>query len=52
MLFFRYDELGFANSSQDIVGTALYLTSRAGAYVNGGLIILDGGSTAITPSTY
>jgi NAD(P)-dependent dehydrogenase (short-subunit alcohol dehydrogenase family) len=28
---------------EDIAGTALYLASRAGAYVNGATITLDGG---------
>jgi NAD(P)-dependent dehydrogenase (short-subunit alcohol dehydrogenase family) len=29
---------------EDVAGTALYLASRAGAYVNGATITLDGGT--------
>lgn len=29
---------------EDVAGTALFLSSRAGAYVNGATITLDGGS--------
>lgn len=29
---------------EDVAGTALFLSSRAGAYVNGATIALDGGS--------
>lgn len=32
-------------SPEDVAGTALYLSSRAGAYVNGATIRLDGGHT-------
>ena len=30
-------------SPEDVAGTALFLSSRAGAYVNGATIALDGG---------
>lgn len=33
---------------EDVAGTALYLSSRAGAYVNGATIALDGGSLVAT----
>lgn len=36
--------LGRIGSPQDIAGTCLFLSSRAGAYVNGATITLDGGS--------
>ncbi len=38
--------LGRFGSGEDIAGTLLWLTSRAGAYVTGAVIPLDGGMTA------
>jgi NAD(P)-dependent dehydrogenase (short-subunit alcohol dehydrogenase family) len=34
-------------SPEDVAGAALYLASRAGAYVNGATIRLDGGRTSV-----
>lgn len=36
--------LGRIGSPQDVAGTCLFLSSRAGAYVNGATITLDGGT--------
>jgi NAD(P)-dependent dehydrogenase (short-subunit alcohol dehydrogenase family) len=36
--------LGRIGTPQDVAGTCLFLSSRAGAYVNGATITLDGGS--------
>jgi NAD(P)-dependent dehydrogenase (short-subunit alcohol dehydrogenase family) len=36
--------LGRIGSPQDVAGAVLYLSSRAGAYVNGATIAVDGGS--------
>ena len=36
--------LGRIGSPRDIAGTCLFLSSRAGAYVNGATITLDGGT--------
>lgn len=36
--------LGRIGSPQDIAGTCIYLSSRAGSYVNGATIALDGGA--------
>jgi len=36
--------LGRIGSPQDVAGACLFLSSRAGAYVNGATIALDGGS--------
>ena len=33
---------------EDVAGTALFLSSRAGSYVNGATITLDGGSVVTT----
>lgn len=37
---------------QDMAGTLLYLASRAGAYVNGNVLVVDGGRLSILPSSY
>jgi NAD(P)-dependent dehydrogenase (short-subunit alcohol dehydrogenase family) len=36
--------LGRIGTPQDVAGTCLFLSGRAGAYVNGATIALDGGS--------
>lgn len=36
--------LGRIGTPEDVAGTCLFLASRAGAYVNGATIALDGGS--------
>lgn len=36
--------LGRIGSPEDVAGACLFLASRAGAYVNGATIALDGGS--------
>ncbi|KAF3012561.1 hypothetical protein E8E14_001281 [Neopestalotiopsis sp. 37M] len=41
-----------AGSEEDMIGTILYLASRAGAYTNGSVCVVDGGMTSIMPSTY
>ena len=39
-------------SEEDMAGTTLYLTSRAGAYCNGSVVISDGGRLSVMPATY
>ncbi|KXJ86534.1 hypothetical protein Micbo1qcDRAFT_190541 [Microdochium bolleyi] len=41
-----------AGDEQDLAGTILFLASRAGAYLNGNVLVSDGGKLAILPSTY
>lgn len=41
--------LGRIGTPQDVAGTCLFLSSRAGAYINGATITVDGGSTVSTP---
>lgn len=36
--------LGRIGTPEDVAGTCLFLSSRAGSYVNGATITLDGGS--------
>jgi NAD(P)-dependent dehydrogenase (short-subunit alcohol dehydrogenase family) len=37
---------------EDITGAVIFLSSRAGAYINGNVLISDGGRLGIVPSTY
>ena len=38
--------LGRIGSAEDMAGAALYLASRAGAYVTGAVLVVDGGSSS------
>lgn len=37
---------------QDMAGVILWLTSRAGAYINGAVVVTDGGRLGVVPSSY
>jgi NAD(P)-dependent dehydrogenase (short-subunit alcohol dehydrogenase family) len=39
-------------SEEDMAGAVLYLTSKAGGYCNGLVIITDGGRLGAVPNTY
>lgn len=41
-----------AGAPEDIAGAILYLASKAGAYVNGSVLLVDGGKIATVPATY
>jgi NAD(P)-dependent dehydrogenase (short-subunit alcohol dehydrogenase family) len=41
-----------AGTVEDMAGTILYMTSRAGAYLNGNVTVTDGGRLSIVQSTY
>lgn len=41
-----------AGTIEDMAGTILYLTSRAGAYLNGNVVVTDGGRLSVVPATY
>ena len=41
-----------SGSAEDMAGAALYLTSRAGAFLNGNVILVDGGTVGNEPSSY
>ncbi|KUL92288.1 hypothetical protein ZTR_02484 [Talaromyces verruculosus] len=43
---------GRAGEDQDIAGMILYLTSKAGAYLNGSVLVCDGGRLGVVPSSY
>ncbi len=44
--------LGRMGTENDIAGQILYLASRAGAYLNGATIVVDGGRLGTFPSSY
>jgi NAD(P)-dependent dehydrogenase (short-subunit alcohol dehydrogenase family) len=37
---------------QDLAGALLFLVSKAGAYINGNVLVTDGGRLGILPATY
>ncbi len=39
-------------TEEDMAGAILFLTSRAGAYVTGNVMIIDGGRLSMVPATY
>jgi len=41
-----------AGTEEDMAGAILFLTSRAGAYVAGNVMVIDGGRLSNFPSTY
>jgi len=41
-----------AGSEEDMAGTTLYMASRAGSFLNGSVVLVDGGKLATMPSTY
>ncbi len=44
--------LGRMGDEQDMAGATLYLASRAGAYCNATVLVVDGGRLGNFPSTY
>ncbi|RDL40197.1 uncharacterized protein BP5553_00176 [Venustampulla echinocandica] len=41
-----------AGTEEDMAATILYLASKGGAYLNGNVVVTDGGRLCILPSTY
>lgn len=44
--------LGRTGDEKDMAGTLLWMVSRAGAYCNGNVVVIDGGRLGVMPSTY
>jgi NAD(P)-dependent dehydrogenase (short-subunit alcohol dehydrogenase family) len=38
--------------AEDVAGAILFLVSRAGAYINGNVLVTDGGRLGVVPSAY
>ena len=43
---------GRTGGEEDIAGAVLYMASRAGAYLNGSVVVVDGERLGVLPSTY
>jgi NAD(P)-dependent dehydrogenase (short-subunit alcohol dehydrogenase family) len=41
-----------AGTVKDMAGAILFLASRAGGYINGNVLLTDGGRLSIQPATY
>lgn len=41
-----------AGDSEDITGAILFLVSRAGSYINGNILVSDGGRLGVVPASY
>ncbi len=39
-------------TEEDMAGCILFMTSRAGAYCNGSVVVTDGGRLSVMPSTF
>lgn len=39
-------------TTEDMAGAVLYMTSRAGGYLNGNVLVTDGGRLSVLPSSY
>ena len=37
---------------EDMAGVILWLCSKAGAYINGNIVVTDGGTLSVHPATY
>jgi NAD(P)-dependent dehydrogenase (short-subunit alcohol dehydrogenase family) len=41
-----------AGTSDDMAGVILFLTAPAGAYINGNVLVTDGGRLSVIPASY
>ncbi|RDA87975.1 hypothetical protein CP532_3381 [Ophiocordyceps camponoti-leonardi (nom. inval.)] len=47
-----FSPLERSGCEEELAGAALFLVSKAGAYISGNCVLLDGGLTGVSPSTY
>lgn len=48
----RVSPLGRLGSTEDMAGCILWLASKAGAWIDGMVVVTDGGRLSVLPSTY
>lgn len=48
----RISPLGRAGNTEDMAGCILWLASKAGAWIDGMVVVTDGGRLCALPSTY
>lgn len=48
----RVSPMGRPGNAEDMAGCILWLASKAGAWLDGTVVVTDGGKLSVVPSTY